>query len=275
MSISVQRIPLIFILLTGLAFPVLVNAAPDPDAWTFSETFQGSHENSGSVLKLDSSIGYRFSERFTGGVGAPLYLTHSSSASTTTNGSFAAGLGNVYLTLGYFRDLSELQYSSTITVTAPTGDESKGFSTGRVTVDWNNRLAADLPHGSAFVSLGFANTVSDTAFFVRPFSSLGFVTHMEGGGTLRLAPAVSAGGSAYGVIASGEQTIVNKVNRSGGSSGAGGRRVTNASEANDHGFSGWLDFLAGPSVDLEVGYSRSIAYELNSVFFLLRYTYRP
>jgi hypothetical protein len=61
------------------------------------------------------------------------------------------------------------------------------------------------------VSIGAANTVSDTSFFVRPFSSKGVVGHYEAGTLMNIAPRFTIGASAYGVRATGEQEIISKV----------------------------------------------------------------
>src|SRR5437773_615429 len=74
-----------------------------------------------------------------------------------------------------------LSYSSTLELTAPTGDKARGFTTGRATADWTNRFSHKMDSFTPFGSAGLANTVSDTKFFVRPFTSLGMVVHFEGG----------------------------------------------------------------------------------------------
>ena len=82
-----------------------------------------------------------------------------------------------------------------------------------------------IPHGpghsvesmTPFADVGMSNTVSDTSFFVRPFSSLGLVSHFDGGATFKIAPVVSVGALAYGVQASGQQRIFSKVKNSGSS----------------------------------------------------------
>jgi hypothetical protein len=43
--------------------------------------------------------------------------------------------------------------------------------------------------------------------------------------------------------------------------------VSTAAIANDHGLSTWLTLRPGSTTDLQIGYSRSIRYQLNSVFF--------
>jgi len=43
--------------------------------------------------------------------------------------------------------------------------------------------------------------------------------------------------------------------------------VTTSDAANDHGMSGWFGVTPSPGVDLHIGYTRSIAYDFNTLFF--------
>ena len=134
--------------------------------------------------------------------------------------------------------------------------------------------------------MGFANTISDTAFFVRPFTSLGLVSHFEGGGTYDIARSVRVGGSAYGIGAVGDQTIISKLLKrqsaatsTSGTSAKGGTQNVNrvfdtlgetkvsAAAADDHGVSTWLGVSPSPQVDFQIGYSRSMHYDFNNLFF--------
>src|SRR5207248_4708102 len=104
-----------------------------------------------------------------------------------------------------------VNFLSNLIVTAPTGDKDKGFSTGRATADWTNSFSRRFSSITPFADVGVANTVSDTSFFLRPFSSLGLVGHFDGGVVANVAPVVDLGASAYSVRASGEQRIFSKV----------------------------------------------------------------
>ena len=173
-----------------------------------------------------------------------------------------------------------MNYTSTLEATAPTGDKAKGFSTGRATVDWTNSFSHKFESMTPFADVGMSNTVSDTSFFVRPFSSLGLVSHFDGGATFKIAPVVSVGALAYGVQASGQQRIFSKVKNSGSSATpatssqakvnrvfeTNSETVGSADLANDHGVSSWLAVRAGSNTDFQVGYTRSMGYDLNTLF---------
>ena len=134
-------------------------------------SFQGSANAIGVVNRLDASIGYRFNRFVSFDVGVPFYFVKPSDSTTQTNGTSSVnGLGNIYGNLRLTFANPSLQFTTILTGTAPTGDQVKGFSTGRGSVDWTNIFSHDFYWALPYVSVGLANTVSDTSFFVRPFS---------------------------------------------------------------------------------------------------------
>jgi hypothetical protein len=191
------------------------------------------------------------------------------------------GIGNAYIGFHLGVDNPAVNFGSNLEATAPTGDKDKGFSTGRATVDWTNSFSRKFESVTPFANVGVANTVSDTSFFVRPFSSLGLVGHFDGGALFNPAPLVGVGASAYSVRASGQQRIFSKVKKSGATAAAGNalssrvdrvfdtnsETVGSAVLANDHGFSTWLAVHPGSTVDFQVGFTRSVGYDLNTLFF--------
>jgi hypothetical protein len=278
-----------------LLMPTLICVAAPPDdgpGWWFSERFQGTSNDAGLVLKANSTLGYSFSRHVQFYSGLPVYFTReSSSNSTTGTTNFVNGIGNAFTGLLISASNDSLKYSSDLVLTAPTGDRASGFSTGHATVDWTNTFSHPRPAFTPYASVGLANTVSDTAFFVRPFTTNGAVAHFEGGGLFKIARHLQAGASAYGVTATGQQEIVSKVLgkslKSGTSSTATKtatvstatgnghnnvfettpQTVTTADAADDHGFSTWLLLKPDSVTDFQFGYSHSMAYQLDSLFF--------
>jgi hypothetical protein len=235
------------------------------------------------VLKADPAVGYSFNHHFQTYSGLPIYFVNESSTiqtQTANTSGFMNGLGNAYIGFRLGVDNDAVNYSSTLEATAPTGDKAKGFSTGRATVDWTNRFSHKISAVTPFASAGLANTVSDTSFFVRPFTSLGIVSHFDGGAKLSLSPFVDVGASAYAVRAAGQQTIISKIFKNTTTpttttTGSGKNRpfenghevVGSAALANDNGFSTWLAAHAGSTMDFQIGYTRSAGYDLNTLFF--------
>ena len=273
-----RRFCAILIVMT-FALPAL---AQDERGWTFSGRFQGSSNSMGLVTKADPTLGYDFSRHFRTYVGVPFYFVKQSASTQTTTTSLT-GIGNAYVGLEVGVDTDSVNFTSTVEATAPTGDKSRGFSTGHVTVDWTNTFSRSFSFITPFASMGLANTVSDTSFFVRPFTTDGLVSHFDGGAEFSLSPIADLGASAYAVRASGEQRIISKVFRDPATTpttpttrGQGSatrafetsREILGTAElANDYGFSTWLAARAGSNMDLQVGYTRSAGYDLNTVFF--------
>ena len=286
-----MRLVCAIVLVMGLVLPA---RAQDERGWSFSGSFSGSSNSGGTVMKTEPVLGYAVNNHFQTYIGLPLYFVNLSATPSTmtapsTTSGFQNGIGNAFVGFRYSVQNDALNYSSTLELAAPTGDKSRGFSTGRVTADWSNRFSHRFDSFTPFGSAGIANTISDTAFFVRPFTSLGLVGHFEGGGTYDLARYLHVSGSAYAVRASGDQRIFSKVVKrqsttSTTSPGTGGRGTSTSDNknrvfetqaetlvpaeiANDHGVSAWFGVSPSSAVDFHAGYSRSIHYDFNTVFF--------
>ena len=282
----------------------LAAAGENDSGWTFSQRFQGTSNAAGVVLKTNSTAIYSFNQHVTAYGGFPVYFVKATSSTGTSQ--FQNGLGNVFsglvVTAG---NSNSIYYSSNVISTFPTGDASLGFSTGRPTIDWTNTFSHSIGTITPYASIGIANTISDTSFFVRPFTSQGIVSHFELGAMAGLTRNFSVGASAYGVRADGQQTIDSKVvgkKASNGSSSNSSSKassspsqsgvlqsVTNAAGvghnstppvfqtqqqtvgtaaiANDHGVSTWVSLRPNTATDFQIGYSRSMGYQLNSLFF--------
>jgi hypothetical protein len=297
-----NRIPVITVLLVVVAVANAL-AAENDGGWSFSQRFQGSSNAAGVILKTNSTAVYNFNEHVAAYGGFPVYFARATTSTGATQ--FQNGLGNVFSGLAVGAGSSDkLYYYSNLVSTFPTGDQSRGFSTGHPTVDWTNTFSHAIGTFTPYASIGIANTISDTSFFVRPFTSKGIVSHFELGGIASLTKSLSIGASAYGVRAEGEQQIDSKVVEKGSDSGSSqqqsstsssktstvlqsvgqttgltsGKRTPSVFEtqqqttgsaaiANDHGFSTWVTLRPTATTDFQIGYSRSMGYQLNSVFF--------
>jgi hypothetical protein len=254
--------------------------------FTFNGAIQGSANSNAQVNRLEASVGYNFSRKLGIDFGLPFYFVNSNLSTDPNLNGFRSGLGNAFVTLRATPTLTDWNYVSSLTATAPTGDRDQGFSTGRVTVDWNNLISRSFSRFTPFANLGVANTVSDTAFFYRPFTTLGIVGHFEGGTSYRLHPSVSVGASAYSIVPSGDQKIYSRVTKrqntapsqpADGTSTTGQGRARafettavitdDATLARDHGFATWLTVYPTATVYLQTGYHRSVPYALNTFFF--------
>jgi hypothetical protein len=274
----------------------LLMAQNEPEGesgFTLHERIQGSGSTLGMITKFDTAVGYQFNRYLAVEAGLPVYVVRpSGTASQVTGVQAATGIGNAYADLRLSLLNPLVNYTSLLTGAAPTGDKTAGFSTGHATYDWSNLFDRSFGHLTPFANLGIANTITDTPFFTRPFSSYGFVTHVEGGASYKLARIVSVGASVYGIEPSGQQTVVSKLipgkSQNTGTGGtARGRHghagvfetasetVGTADIARDHGFSAWFTARASRYAMFEIGYTRSMEYALNGVFFGIDFNLSP
>jgi len=219
-------------------------------------------------------VGYNFSGHFGMDVGIPVYFVRASS--TTAGTTSTNGIGNPYLDVRvkYLNPL--FNFGSVLTGYAPAGDSKKGLSTGRGTFDWTNHFDHSFASLTPFAEVGIANTITDSLLFERPFTTFGFNTHLQGGVKYAVWKILNVGASGYDILPTGQQTVFSKVQ--GGSSNPASpshkpvflnnQQTTGTADiAHDDGFSTWIEAKPGSVLDMELGFTRSIHYDLNSVSF--------
>lgn len=245
------------------------------------EAFQGATSSSESIFKLDSTVGYDFNRYVGVFAGVPLYFVHDSSSANKLTGS---GAGDVYFGLDLYAPTRVVSYGSTFTVSAATGNVSKGFSTGHRTFDWTSRVRRRFADFTPFVAAGVGNTVPDTDLVTRTFTSLGNIVHLEEGAEYDLTKRLYAGASAYHIFPFGNQEVFNRVDDSGGGPGDSRRdkdflnpapppnttsplpaapSSSGAGLTRENGFDTWVGFEPARVLRLEIGYSRSITFDFN------------
>jgi hypothetical protein len=249
--------------------------------FTATESFQSTLNSQERLFKLDSNLGWDFSKHFGVFAGVPVYFvnvpastTTVGTTTTTTPSSSNNGIGNAYLGLALRAPNSKLDYASTITAGAPTGDTKKGLSTGRATIDWDNRFEHSFSRLTPFFDGGFGNTVPDSKLVTRAFTSLGFVAHLEEGAELELVKHFSVGGSGYQIVPEGNQKIYSKLVAKGGTGKPGSKNVFQTSATasgngltRENGFNTWVGLDAGRLWHVQVGYTRSTTFDLSSFAF--------
>jgi len=268
-----------FFLLSGTSVTAFAQSSPNPAGSergiVFYEAFEGDSNSDGQVMVLSSSATYHFNEHFSAGIGIPIYFDHPSSSTGATSSS---GIGNVFATVRAVWKSPFLNYGTSLTGAAPTGDSKKGLSTGHATFDWDNRVNHDFGVLTPFVDLGVGNSVMDTRTFLRPFSSYGYLAHFEAGTDVDLSHSLSLTLSGYDIAPWGTQTVISRVVPAGSPGKLGsvthGRAFENSHQTtgtatltSDDGFNADLSFSPKPYLDLDFGYTRSIHYALNSVSF--------
>jgi hypothetical protein len=237
--------------------------------------FDGTSDGDGQTYTLNSSVGYNFGQHFGVDLGVPVYFVRASTASTS-GASSTNGIGNPSLDLRLKFLSAPVNFGSKLTGFVPLGDSKKGLSTGRAAFDWTNRFEHGFSSLTPFAEVGIANTITDSRLFVRPYTTLGFNTHFSAGADYDLWKFISVGASAYDILPSGQQTVFSRIVRGSGNAAKGShgrvfqdnQQTTGSADiARDNGFSAWIDASPGRVVDMELGYTRSVRYDLNAVSF--------
>jgi len=171
-------------------------------------------------------------------------------------------MGNPNLGLKYSAKSSALDFSTGLNSAIPTASTKKGFSTGHLTVDWSNHFAHDFDLLTPFVDLGLANSVPDSRFLHRTYSSYGTLAHFEGGSQIDLGDKFSVVASGYYVLPWGPQQIFLRGSKSTTSPIKGGVSLTR-----DDGINLGIDYNLTRSLDLSAGCSRSVYSSLNTFSF--------
>jgi len=243
--------------------PAATKPAIEEKGFTLAETYEGSGNTDGFITDINSTVGYIFNPHFSINMGLQyLFVNPSSSNSSKTGATSTSGMGNPSLGLKYSRKGPVLDFSTGLNGAFPVASSAKGLSTGRVTFDWDNHFAHDFDRLTPFLDVGVANSVPDTRFLRRPYTSLGTLAHFEGGSELNLGDKFSVSASGYYILPWGAQQIFVRGKKSSSGSTKGGVSLTR-----DDGVNLGLDYNLSRSVDLSAGYSYSAYSVLNTVSF--------
>jgi hypothetical protein len=243
--------------------------------WLWLEQFAGSTNADGQVMALTSTSGYNFNSHIGVVAGLPIYFVRNSTSAGSTPS--VNGVGDIFGGARAAWNNPLLNYRMSFTVTAPTGDSSKGLSTGGATYDWTHHVDRSFGGLTPFANVGLANSIPGSLFFQRQFISSGHAAHFEAGTGFGLPHPFKASVSAYDIEPWGAQTVFSSIVKSGGPpAGAGGHgRVFEVNQqtsgggslTRDNGFNAGLDANLASRFDLWCGFSHSIHYDLNTISF--------
>jgi hypothetical protein len=234
--------------------------AVEEKGFTLTESYEGSGNTDGFITDINSTVGYIFNPHFSVNMGVQyLFVSPSSSKTGATS---ASGMGNPSLGFRYSRKRPLFDFSTGLSGAFPVASSAKGLSTGRVTFDWDNHFAHAFDRLTPFLDVGVANSVPDTRFLHRPYTSLGTLMHFEGGSELDLGDKFSVSASGYYILPWGEQQIFVRGKKSSPGSTKGGASLTR-----DDGINLGLDYNLTRFVDLSAGYSYSVYNVVNTVSF--------
>jgi hypothetical protein len=258
---------------------------PSPDSqirgFNAYESFRGTTDSLGAVLKLDSSFGYDFNGHMGIFTGIPLYLTFDRATPAGASSRQRAGVGDLYFGGDLYLPNPVADFTTTLTVATPTGSVADGFSTGHITADWSNRLRKRIGALAPFAVVGLSNSVPDTETLVRTFSSFGNLLHLEEGADLDLSQHAYVGASAYQIVPFGNQRIFDRVGDDLQSPAAEAGRnpgstpdqpsATGTSITRENGFDAWIGFEPTRVIRTELGYSRSVTFAENRFSFTVSF----
>src|SRR5215467_4150744 len=226
---------------------------------TWMETYEGSGNSDGLVTDLNSTVGYIFGKHLAMNMGVPyLFIAPSTSKTGATS---AYGMGNPYLGLRYSTKGSVLDFGTSLNSAIPTASTKKGLSTGHVTVDWSNHFAHGFDLFTPFIDMGVANSIPDTRFLHRAYTTYGTLAHFEGGSEVDLGDKFSVTASGYYILPWGAQQVFLR------GKGSSGPEKGSVSLTRDDGINLGIDYNLTRSLDLSGGYSRSVYSVLNTFSF--------
>jgi hypothetical protein len=286
-----MRIPtLSFFLFGAVAMFCLVRPATAQDTLPTSkakdglslyEKFEGSTSSGTDVFDMNTSIGYDF-DRFLGvDLGVPVYFVTPPSASKLI-ASQSNGLGNAYMDIRLTLNNPIFHFTSTPSAAFPTGDMSKGFSTGHVTFNWDNEIERSFGRFTPFLDVDPGNGLNSitnayTRVIQRPFITLGKEVEFIGGLDVDVFGPFSVRVDAYDVQPWGQQEILSRILKENTVTVKGVTHnryyavtsITNggADLVKDNGYDAALDATLKRFVLLELGYDYSVHYASGTVFF--------
>lgn len=255
---------------------------------TLNERFEGSVSGSATVLDTNTALGYNFNEHVGVNGGVPLFFllpnTQTGTASSTN------GLGNAYLGIHIDVDPGPVSYSSALTAGFPTADTTKGLSTGRLMIDWDNRIDRTWGRLTPYIDIDPGNGINylsspnwHRATPRRAFITLGNEVQFEYGADVTLAGPLTLTLSGYNVEPWGSQKVYSLVVRrsqSGRATVQHGRVFEtsaltqgSANLVRELGYNGLLDLKASRFIDVSMGYSRSVSYALNTFSFGISFNF--
>ena len=239
-------------------------------------TFAGIHDSVvGWATLATPAVGYTFNDIFSVDASIPIYMyrlaetlsPHPRPSQLLVNQR--GELGDVVIDFHAQFLPRFAQYQMDFAVTAPTGDETYGLSTGRCTFDLNNIFQRTYGRLTPNVELG----VGDSSNLVnrevnKNYTSLGPLSHFQIGLAVDLFRGASFETDAYELLPIGDQKIYGP-SRNGKATVVTGHNVTE-----DNGFTNSLDIPLDRNFSIAGYYSRSLRLHIDTVAFSVTYVLR-
>jgi len=244
--------------------------------WNAGLTISGVHDSVvGWATLATPSIGYSFNDIFSIDATIPIYLYRLAESRSThpkpdarlvsqvcEPGDFVLGLHAQFIPRLF-------QYQLTGLVTAPSGDEAYGLTSGRVTFDVSSHFERTFGRITPNVDIGGGDsTTLVNRTVTKNYTSLGPLAHFQVGIGLDLFHGISFESDAYEQLPIGDQKIYGP-SRHGNATVVTGHNVTE-----DNGFTNSLDIPLKSHFTLSGYYSRSLRIHSDTAAIGITYVVR-
>lgn len=239
-------------------------------------TFAGIHDSVvGWSTLATPSVAYSFNDIFSVDATLPIYmyrLAESRSTRPRANAHLVNQRGELGdLIFGFHAQFMSpiAPYQATLAVSAPTGDEAYGLTTGRATFDFTNHFERTFGRLTPILELGIGDSTTLVNRIVnKNYTSLGPLAHFQVGLGVTLPRDISFETDAYEQLPIGDQKIYGP-SRKGRPTVVTGHNVTE-----DNGFTNSLNIPIDRHTAISAYYSRSLRFRIDSVAFGITYVLR-
>jgi hypothetical protein len=244
--------------------------------WNAGLTVSGVHESStGWATLATPAVGYSFNDIFSIDATIPIYFYRLAESRSTRPRPDARLVnqrgepGDLILDLRAQFIPRYFQYQITGAVTAPTGDEAYGLTTGRVTFDISNHFERTFGRLTPNLEIGGGDsTTLVNRILTKNYTSLGPLAHAQVGLGIELFHGISFESDAYEQLPIGDQKIYGP-SRNGKATVVIGHNVTE-----DNGFINALDIPISSQVTLSGYYGRSLRLRSDTAAIGITYVLR-
>jgi hypothetical protein len=234
---------------------------------------------SGWSSLLTPNVAYRFNRYFSVDAGTPIYMYINVDANIGTKAKPVYGyrsekgiVGDT--TLAGHVDVAgrTMDYSGTVSLGMPSGNDAYGLGAGQVTYDINNHFEKTFGIFTPDIELGEGDTSSLVSRrVVKSYVSVGPMAHFQAGAAVDLPLNMSFEAEAY-------EQLPLKADLIYSTTGSGKKKVTtstNVGPAEDNGFLTSLDIPLSPHVTMSGFYSRSLRDHDDVAGFSFTFLLRP
>ena len=244
--------------------------------WNAGITISGIHDSvTGWATLADPAISYSFNDIFSVDATIPIYIYRlAESRSTDPNPdarlvSQRGELGDLIFGLHAQFIPALFQYELTGLVTAPTGDEAYGLTTGRVTFDISNLFERTYRRYTPSLEIGAGNSTTLVNRIVnKNYTSLGPLAHFQAGVAIELPFRSTFETDLYEQLPIGDQKVYSP-SRNGKATVVQGYNVTE-----DNGFTNVLSIAIDRHTTLSGYYNRSLRRHTDTTAISITYVLR-